>query len=166
MKPLIHARSSAKKYGGTESDYVQIHNMMDSTKSFIADNRHRAIFHTSAGIFYMEKMFGIDYDKVNELMNKYNLPPQFETDLINLINHNREHGVSLKNTDGKLVSVRDIAEQHVLEDYKHKFIPTPQDFLQGIPYEDWMQNGNGYPSSCKFIEQKIKTKRYEKLNID
>ena len=57
-KPTIHARSSANRFGGKESDYIEIHNMMDSSKSVVADNRHRAIFHHSFGTFVMEKLFG------------------------------------------------------------------------------------------------------------
>ena len=36
-KPLIHARNSVKRYGGSVDDYLEIHNFMDSTnkKCFI-----------------------------------------------------------------------------------------------------------------------------------
>lgn len=44
-------------------------------------------------------------------------------------------------SDGRKISVKDICEQHILEDYKMKFIPTPQDFIQNMKFEDWMQNG-------------------------
>lgn len=45
-------------------------------------------------------------------------------------------GQVIKNSDGKEVPVRAIAEQHCLED--HGFIPTLQDWLSKIPKEDWM----------------------------
>ena len=35
-----HAESSAKQYGGSSEDYLEIHEMMDSSKSAHADNRH------------------------------------------------------------------------------------------------------------------------------
>lgn len=58
MKPLIHARSSANKYGGTWQDYMDNHDFMDSSKATIADVRHRAIFHSAFGCFVVEKVFG------------------------------------------------------------------------------------------------------------
>ena len=47
MKPIIHAESSARKFGGQPEDYLEIHNFMDSSKSVIADNRHRALTHNT-----------------------------------------------------------------------------------------------------------------------
>ena len=40
-KPWIHALSSSRKYGGKPEDYIEIHNLMDSSKSCMGDNRHR-----------------------------------------------------------------------------------------------------------------------------
>lgn len=45
-------------------------------------------------------------------------------------------GELMTNSDGKLVSVRDIAEEHVLQDLG--FIPTMQDWLEKMPIEGWM----------------------------
>jgi hypothetical protein len=50
---------------------------------------------------------------------------------------------------GKKASVKDICEQHILEDYRMKFIPTPQDFIQEMEYKQWMQNGMGVPPSAE-----------------
>jgi len=47
VKPIIHAVSSAKKFGGSPDDYLDIHVLMDSSKSTVADNRHRALTHTA-----------------------------------------------------------------------------------------------------------------------
>lgn len=75
----------------------------------------------------------------------------------------RIFGVSIVNSDGKTVQVRDIAENHCLSDYGGKFIPTAQDFLQEISIQPWMENGKiGYPPSCKQIEQC----RKNKLKVD
>jgi hypothetical protein len=163
-KPFIHAKSSAKKYGGIEEDYIDIHNMMDSSKAFISDNRHRSQWHHSAGIFYMEKMFGIHFDGIRKLQEKYNLPESFEQDMIQFLRDNMEHGTCIKNSDGKEVSVRDIAEQHVLEDYGMKFIPTAQDYIENMEFQDWMNNGrSGCPNSYKRIEN---NKRVTVLKLD
>lgn len=49
------------------------------------------------------------------------------------------------------------AEQHVLEDYKMKFIPAASDFLTKIPFADWMQNGQGgYPDSYSELQKNNK----------
>jgi len=67
-----------------------------------------------------------------------------------------------RKSDNKIVNTRDIGEQHVLEDYKLKFIPTPQDFLQEMDFLPWMQNGMGdSPSSHKKID---KIEDIQKLN--
>lgn len=58
MKPYIHAKNSAKKFGGYPEDYLDIHNFMDSSKAHLADHRHRAIFHSSFGCFIVERVFG------------------------------------------------------------------------------------------------------------
>lgn len=63
-------------------------------------------------------------------------------------------GITIINSAGREVSVRDIGEQHVLEDYNHRFIPSAQDFLEGIPMKTWMISGRGDPpNSIKAIEQ-------------
>jgi len=46
-KPWIHAKSSARKYGGIPEDYLKIHQFMDSSKSAFPDNRHRALTHNA-----------------------------------------------------------------------------------------------------------------------
>lgn len=108
--------SSAKKFGGTWEDYMDIHEFMDSSKGVIADNRHRALTHNAWFIMTV-------------------LPRVF--------------GDTFTNSDGKVVAVRDIGEQHVAEDYGMKFIPSGQDWLEKIPMEPWMENGKvGMPPSA------------------
>jgi hypothetical protein len=102
MKPLIHAKSSVRKYGGVVEDYLPIHDFMDSTKSVMADVRHRAILHSAFGIYLAEKVFG----------------------------------VYIKNTQGKDVSVRDVAEDHVIEDLG--FIPSMENYLKNMQIQPWM----------------------------
>ncbi len=60
----------------------------------------------------------------------------------------RIFGDNIKNSDGDFVAVREIGEQHVLDDFK-RFIPTAQDFLEEMEYRDWMHNGSGLPPSAK-----------------
>ena len=61
-------------------------------------------------------------------------------------------GDYIVNKDGKSVSVKDICELHILEDYRMKFVPTAQDWLQEIDMKNWMQNGfKEVPDSYKKI---------------
>jgi len=102
MKPLIHAKISVKKYGGKIEDYLRIHDFFDSSKATLPDMRHRAILHSSFGIYILEKVFG----------------------------------PYITNSDGKDVSVRDLGEEHVIQDLG--FIPTPEKWLSNLPIEAWM----------------------------
>ncbi len=68
--------------------------------------------------------------------------------------------VTLTNSDGKIVSVRDIGEQHVLEDYRMRFIPSAQDYLQEMEVKEWMVAGLGEPpTSAKRLIGNRKAKK-------
>lgn len=58
MKPFSHAKNSAKKWGGSPEDYQAIHDFIDSSKASLPDVRHRAILHSSFGIYLVEKVIG------------------------------------------------------------------------------------------------------------
>lgn len=128
-KPWIHAKSSARRFGGKPQDYIEIHNLLDSSKGVIADSRHRALTHTSWFLStILEKVFG----------------------------------VVLVNSEGNEVSVRDIGEQHILEDFGGRFIPSAQDYLEGMDFQDWMLNGKtGTPASFRFVYSKRKGRNNE-----
>lgn len=53
--------------------------------------------------------------------------------------------------NGKKVSIKDICEQHILEDFRMKFIPSVQDYLEEVPMKDWIQNGLGLAPSAKAL---------------
>jgi hypothetical protein len=72
-------------------------------------------------------------------------------------------GYTMKNSVGRDFSVKDVCEQHILEDFGMRFIPTPQDYLENMEFMDWMQNGiKGCPSSF----QKLSDKGNIKVNLD
>ena len=148
-KPILHSESSAKKYGGNSSDYMEIHETMDSSKSSFGDNRHRTIFHHIFGTFLIQKLFGINYQKLEELRKKYNLPEEFIKDYENQRETDRNMGTQLRNSEGKKFCPRDIAEMHCLEDFRMKFIPSVQDYLENMEIKPWMCNGIGLPNSAK-----------------
>ena len=56
--PTVHAKSSAKKFGGKYEDYLTIHEWFDQSKEMMPDMRHRALRHHSAGIYEAERIFG------------------------------------------------------------------------------------------------------------
>ena len=101
-KPIVHAESSARKWGDKAEDYLFIHQKMDSTKSAHGSNRHRVVFHSAAGIFLLEDIFGKTF----------------------------------VNSAGGTVHVRDVGEQHVMEDLG--FIPDLGDYLAHMTLEPWM----------------------------
>lgn len=127
-KPMVHAESSVRKWGGKPEDYMPIHNLMDSSKGTIADSRHRALTH-----------------------NTWFIGPDGPLERI--------FGYTITNSDGREVSVRDIGEQHVLEDFGNRFIPSAQDYLQEIEMKDWMISGKGTPPSfAKVVKQDNNTR--------
>lgn len=113
MKPWEHAKLSVKIFkAGCPEDYLPIHDFLDSSKAHFPDMRHRAILHSSFGIYLAERVFGTNIRVVN-------------------------HSIGPNDSDHwKLVSVRDIAEKHVLQDMGT--IPTVQDYLEGLPMYDWL----------------------------
>ena len=119
MKPIIHAKIHAKKFGGVPEDYLAVNEFMDSSKMAIGDNRHRAILHHSFGTFIAERVFG----------------------------------TTLTNSYCKAVAIREIAEQHIIEDMG--FIPSVQDYLENMSYMPWM-HGNGRPHSQQKLGKIIK----------
>jgi hypothetical protein len=50
-------------------------------------------------------------------------------------------GYNITNSDGRSVDVVDIAMLHIAEDFRMKFVPTPQDYLKHLEVQAWMQNG-------------------------
>lgn len=127
MKPHIHAKSSAKKFGGSPKDYLEIHQLLDSSKIAFADNRHRALTHNSWFVNHI-------------------LPKIF--------------GDTIVNSEGTQVSVADIAERHILEDFGMQFIPSAQDYLESMEMLTWM-NGQGLPRSKYKIEKNEQIIKYK-----
>lgn len=125
-KPYIHAESSARRFGGKAEDYLDIHELMDSSKLAVPDNRHRLLTHHS---WFIETI----------------LPRVF--------------GSTLQNSAGKIVSVKEIGYQHVMEDFHMKFVPTAQDYIENVEMKDWMNNAiTGMPNSAKKSKCSLKGK--------
>lgn len=58
MKPLQHAQISQKKHGGKWQDYIEIHNVLDSSKVSCAHFKHRFFLHHEEGIELGVKISG------------------------------------------------------------------------------------------------------------
>lgn len=139
MKPYIHANNSVRKFGGKVEDYIEIHNFFDVSKFTFPDMRHRAMLHNSLGPYIAEKIFGYPYEKLEEYADKFNWSEEERQAIIELIELARTNETTgFKNSDGKLVQVRDIAEQHIVEDLG--CIPTVQDWLKDLPLYDWISS--------------------------
>ena len=106
--PLIHSKSSVKRWGGKVEDYIAIHELIDSPKATMNNNTSRALTHNTWFAYtIIPKIFGY-----------------------NIINSNN-----------RSVDTIDIAMLHIAEDFRMKFVPTPQDYLKNMKVEAWMCNG-------------------------
>jgi hypothetical protein len=133
-KPIIHAISSSKKYGGKPEDYEPIHSFIDLSKGAIPTHVHRALTHNS---WFCSNI-------IERIWFPNSCPMTADGRFPYIVNSNNQK-----------ISIRDITEGHILEDYDGKFIPTAQDFLENIRPQPWMQNGkNGVPHSCSIYESK------------
>ena len=64
----------------------------------------------------------------------------------------RVFGTYITNSDQKRIPVRDIAEDHVIQDMG--YIPTVEKWLKNMPIEDWM-----------FGLEKVKTKKVKHISF-
>lgn len=107
MNSYRHAVASAAKFGGVAEDYIDIHEFIDGSKKTFGDVRHRALLHNTWGIWVAQEVFG------------------------------RTIQVQHKSGDRSYpVAVREVAEQHIMEDLG--FIPSPGDWLEHMNIVTWM----------------------------
>lgn len=123
--PYHHARSSAKQFGGIPEDFQAIHDWFDKSKAHRGDPLHRALRHHSEGIFTCEEVFGttITLSTCKGCGKTENEHFEFGDENLHVF-------------EAKVVPVRLIGEQHVLEDLGR--IPTANEWLEKIPLEPWM----------------------------
>ena len=106
--PLIHSKSSVKRWGGKVEDYLPIHELIDSPKATMNNNSARLLTHNT--------------------WFAYTIIPKI-------------FGYNIINSDGKSDDTIDIAMLHIAEDFRMKFVPTPQDYLKHLEVQPWMNNG-------------------------
>lgn len=102
----LHAQASARHFGGSPEDYIAIHEWIDQFKGAFGDVRHRAFLHHARGPWMAQEVFG------------------------------RTIEVVLSDGTAKRVVVRDIAENHIVEDLG--CIPSPGDWAECMNCHVWM----------------------------
>ena len=78
----------------------------------------------------------------------------------------RIFGYNIINSDGKSVDTVDIAMLHIAEDFRNRFVPTPQDYLKHLQLQPWMNNGVkdvDNPEAFKIAEELHEKLREERL---
>lgn len=131
--PLIHSRSSVKRWGGQVSDYIQLHELLDSPKATMNNNSSRMLTHNT--------------------WFAYTIIPKI-------------FGYNIVNSDGKSVDSVDIAMLHIVEDFRGRFAPTPQDYLKHLEVQSWMNNGVkdvDNPEALKVADELKQKLRLERL---
>ncbi len=101
-----HAEASARKFGGKPEDYLEIHEFIDRTKQSFGDVRHRALLHNTFGPWVAQEVFG------------------------------RYIEITTKTGRKRKVTVREIAESHIIEDLG--CIPSVGDWLSCMECKSWM----------------------------
>jgi len=150
MKPHRHARNSVKKFGGVPEDYLDIHNFMDVSKSAHADMRHRAVFHNSLGPYVVERVFGMPLAMLDKMAEKFDWSDEEKLAVLELLKEAKtDRACTMVNSDDMRVSVRDVAEQHVIEDLGR--IPSLSNWLDNMPMQAWYGGPRNRTSKPKFI---------------
>lgn len=128
--PLIHSKSSVKRWGGKAEDYIAIHELIDSPKASMNNNASRCLTHNTWFAYTI-------------------IPKVF--------------GYNIINSDGKSVDTVDIAMLHIAEDFRMKFVPTPQDYLKHMQVQPWMNNGvkTVDNENAVIIAEQLKSKLHE-----
>jgi hypothetical protein len=129
--PLIHSKSSVKRWGGKVEDYIAIHELIDSPKATMNNNSSRALTHNT--------------------WFAYTIIPKI-------------FGYNIVNSDGRSVDTVDIAMLHIAEDFRMKFVPTPQDYLKHMVVQPWFNNGVKdieNPEATKVAEEFLEKLRTE-----
>ena len=132
--PMIHSKSSVKRWGGKVEDYLAIHELIDSPKASMNNNSSRALTHNT--------------------WFAYTIIPKI-------------FGYNITNSDGRSVDTVDIAMLHIAEDFRMKFVPTPQDYLKHMEVQPWFCNGVKIvdnPEAVKIADE-LKEK-LSKVNLD
>jgi hypothetical protein len=113
-----------------------------------------------------------DYIKIHELLDSPKATMNNNTSRV--LTHNtwfaytiipKIFGYNIINSNGKSVDTIDIAMLHIAEDFRGKFVPTPQDYLKHLEIQPWFNNGVkdlNCPQATKVVDdlkEKLKIER-------
>lgn len=48
-----------RRWGGVVTDYLPIHEFIDSSKKVVGDIRHRSLYHHTMGVWLCQELFGV-----------------------------------------------------------------------------------------------------------
>jgi hypothetical protein len=105
--PQVHARSSARRFGGRWEDYIELHAFLDSSKLHYAKASHRALLHHDFGKQLAIVIFG-----KTELDGRVTMP------------------ISEAYLPGKYPTVESVVDQHFAEDFT-RFTPSVSKWFEG-----------------------------------
>lgn len=67
-------------------------------------------------------------------------------------------GDFIVNSNNRKVPVKDICEQHILEDFRMKYIPSAQDYIEHMNPVSWINNAiAGCPSSARLLRDQTRS---------
>jgi hypothetical protein len=133
VNSYYHAKSSAKKWGGTPEDYIEIHEFIDSSKRIVGDVRHRSMYHHTEGVWLCQRIFG----RTITVGGRYPVPmdPAVKFQLENEPTTTADFSV-IDYGPLREVPVRLIAELHIMQDLG--WIPSPYDYINNMELKQWM----------------------------
>ena len=90
--PNLHAKSSAKKFGGKPEDYIHLHEWLDETKGWFGDSLHRMFRHHTMGIHEAEQKFGTHFNNSDGkvVYTRYIITDHIKEDCYNYVPTPRE----------------------------------------------------------------------------
>lgn len=75
-------------------------------------------------------------------------------------------GEYIRNSAGRVVSVKDICEWHIMEDFGKKYIPNVSDYLSEMEVKSWMANGIGEPPASQKKTKQVTERINKVIKID
>lgn len=134
MNSWYHSKSSAKKWGGHPTQYIDIHEMIDGSKRIVGDVRHRSMYHHTEGVWLCQRIFG----RTITVGGRYPVP--VEADFLSeeaAMEPSASHTLEVVDY-GPLreIPVRLIAELHIIQDLG--WIPSPSDYIKNMELKQWM----------------------------
>lgn len=132
MNSYYHAKSSAKKWGGSPEQYIDIHEFIDGSKRIVGDVRHRSMYHHTEGVWLCQRIFG----RTIIVGGRYAVPHEIEYIFEDNPEPTRPNLEIIDLGPTREIPVRLIAELHIMQDLG--WIPSPSDYIKNMELQQWM----------------------------